>query len=649
MDEDIREGFLCPICVKDLGSFHKLQHHFESAHTAEDKAVFDQVKGLFTKAKGKILGRNEIAQIPDESYTTSSHQEQTIWEPQEIGITKSHFDTYKKVRDSRIDRFVIESNKVLIRLDKLMGHSKLTGKQNSKEFEQTLVPWVRDGDVPFCPTCGDRFYVTRRRHHCRLCGSIMCTKCSLFVPYDFADELVETLRESTSSMPRQRSRSLLVLPQSSSDNDMTVRCCHDCYRILRKRKDKIEQKYNQPLLVAFYEKLQTAKTTAEKLAPKYKEMATSLNQGEETFELGKANDLRLKLMKLYEVIDVVSKKIAAMDTENEENPPPGICLQLQSSIRRASHMYLQENMLTLQSLPSLPKLELLQKERRKEQERRVRRQREEAERERAEAKRLQELEKIKQERELAERDKMETSSFKRHQRQVSDISLNGIVLREGWTADNGIEKDVLQNHQHKNDEPDPLMEQIQHVQKMLHQAANAGQAEAVKTLTLNLEELKTEYKKQQSIKAFGGGVSNRGKTHSPNLGHSIQVNKNPFLDKKLPVRKSTPRPTSVKVAKSPNPFLEDEDSSSNPFLEDDDDSLNPFLSSPVQDAETNPFLTSNNYSPVSENETHQDPVFHQICYISKCLDNAVKSGKQDEAAILRQNLQELQSLYNKSR
>jgi len=43
--QDVREGFLCPICVKDLGSFHKLQNHFESTHSAEDKAVFEQVKG----------------------------------------------------------------------------------------------------------------------------------------------------------------------------------------------------------------------------------------------------------------------------------------------------------------------------------------------------------------------------------------------------------------------------------------------------------------------------------------------------------------------------------------------------------------------------------------------------------------------------
>lgn len=45
MDNEVREGFLCPICMTDLGSFHKLQNHFETSHTAEDKAVLDQIKG----------------------------------------------------------------------------------------------------------------------------------------------------------------------------------------------------------------------------------------------------------------------------------------------------------------------------------------------------------------------------------------------------------------------------------------------------------------------------------------------------------------------------------------------------------------------------------------------------------------------------
>ena len=45
--EAIREGFLCPICMRDLGTVLDLQKHFEDSHSNEDKDVVDQLKGMF--------------------------------------------------------------------------------------------------------------------------------------------------------------------------------------------------------------------------------------------------------------------------------------------------------------------------------------------------------------------------------------------------------------------------------------------------------------------------------------------------------------------------------------------------------------------------------------------------------------------------
>jgi len=44
---EIREGFLCPICVQDLGSVIQLQDHFELVHAGEDRAVLNQLKGCY--------------------------------------------------------------------------------------------------------------------------------------------------------------------------------------------------------------------------------------------------------------------------------------------------------------------------------------------------------------------------------------------------------------------------------------------------------------------------------------------------------------------------------------------------------------------------------------------------------------------------
>ena len=50
----IQEGFLCPICMKDLGGVAELQDHFEEEHSSEDKAVLQQLKGMLFWAEVQI-------------------------------------------------------------------------------------------------------------------------------------------------------------------------------------------------------------------------------------------------------------------------------------------------------------------------------------------------------------------------------------------------------------------------------------------------------------------------------------------------------------------------------------------------------------------------------------------------------------------
>jgi len=38
--------------------------------------------------------------------------------------------------------------------------------------------WIPDKDASECMTCGKIFSYARRKHHCRLCGHVVCGKCS---------------------------------------------------------------------------------------------------------------------------------------------------------------------------------------------------------------------------------------------------------------------------------------------------------------------------------------------------------------------------------------------------------------------------------------------------------------------------------------
>lgn len=40
--------------------------------------------------------------------------------------------------------------------------------------------WVEDSECTACSGCSKLFGVTRRKHHCRECGNIFCSKCSRY-------------------------------------------------------------------------------------------------------------------------------------------------------------------------------------------------------------------------------------------------------------------------------------------------------------------------------------------------------------------------------------------------------------------------------------------------------------------------------------
>lgn len=46
---EVKEGFLCPLCLKDLQSFYQLQEHYEEEHSGDDRHVRGQLKSEFSE------------------------------------------------------------------------------------------------------------------------------------------------------------------------------------------------------------------------------------------------------------------------------------------------------------------------------------------------------------------------------------------------------------------------------------------------------------------------------------------------------------------------------------------------------------------------------------------------------------------------
>ncbi|XP_006972616.1 rabenosyn-5 [Peromyscus maniculatus bairdii] len=496
---EVREGFLCPLCLKDLQSFYQLQSHYEEEHS-EDRDVKGQIKSLVQKArkaKNKLLKRegDDRVEPGTQGYESFSYGgvDPYMWEPQELGAVRSHLSDFKKHRAARIDHYVVEVNKLIIRLEKLTAFDR-TNTETSKirAIEKSVVPWVNDQDVPFCPDCGNKFSIRNRRHHCRLCGSIMCKKCMELIGLPLANKLTSASKDSlsTHTSPSQspnsvhgsRRGSISSMSSVSSvldeKDDDRIRCCTHCKDKLLKREQQMDEKEHTPDIVKLYEKLRLCMEKVDQKAPEYIRMAASLNAGETTYSLEHANDLRVEVQKVYELIDALSKKILTLGLNQDPSPHPNT-LRLQRMIRYSATLFVQEKLLGLMSLPTKEQFEELKKKRKQDLEQKRTMERQAA---------------LESRRKLEERQ----SGLASPAANGEVRSLRGIPapLRkaEGWLP--------LSEGQGQSEDPDPLLQQIYNITSFIRQAKAAGRTDEVRTLQENLRQLQDEYDQQQTEKAI---------------------------------------------------------------------------------------------------------------------------------------------------
>jgi rabenosyn-5 len=205
------EGFICPLCMMSLPGVSLLEKHVRENHddtaTGKMKANFKQFidKAKSSLSKGKLAqdgpvseGAAAVGHASDGSDDGDHHLINTsginplLWPEQEFGCNRDHMQRFRSKRDAKVQRIVVETNRLLVRLEKLL---KLLKNQHTmkpkqlKTLEQEIVPWKKDSDQKRCMKCLREFNLRRRKHHCRLCGDIICKSCSSFFPLSEACEL----------------------------------------------------------------------------------------------------------------------------------------------------------------------------------------------------------------------------------------------------------------------------------------------------------------------------------------------------------------------------------------------------------------------------------------------------------------------------
>lgn len=548
MAEEMKEGFLCPICMADLGDVIQLQVHFDEEHSKEDPAVVKNLKEIFGRIKKGMdvvprLASSESASEIVSILSPSNNQSNTgnkkavpgldqrgersdtvnvygteyeaSFNPVS-GISTQHIKdnhnlnklpsvskmaAFRQERSRRADMLAMDTNKLVIRLEKLMTSLPVEPIKR-RAHEQAVVPWVPEDVVKLCPNCAKSFNLTRRKHHCRLCGSIMCNDCSDFVDFGLARKLVNqsVMKENEGTegdATKQRGVAAASVEELASkmfeytgltEAQSKFRTCTYCLETLRKREARIRIKTEHPPILFYYTKLRELMDEGAKMSSQYQAMAAELNAGDSAQTKHKIDDakvLRLKLLKMAETVDAVSKRIAGLELVVNEDQDESVAVvdpvtlgsytTLKSRIRMASVNFVKETLVGLPGIPTEEELSKLQENRQKEASLRV----EEEKRQKARAQ-------IKFD-----------SSAKKQQRSGSEEGVRQSRSIQPVKFDNGFVSSLSGVDSYVSSD-DPIVQQMCNLREFISQARSAGRHDDASILEDNLKDLQQEYQKQRA-------------------------------------------------------------------------------------------------------------------------------------------------------
>ncbi|CEP08668.1 hypothetical protein [Parasitella parasitica] len=215
------------------------------------------------------------------------------------------------------------------------SNSILSMKLKYRDGEQSVTKWEDDRTVKTCPYCENSFTLINRKHHCRLCGKVVCgnARCSQMVPL-FTDMSSDTFDDEPVG---------------------DTRACRDCQRSVFRRKLRNEEASKPLPIIQLYNQLAITRRNIEKQLPKFHETILMLekeNIKAHTHEsFIKAATIRKSLLDNFTLYDTLAKSIKTL-------PVRSACMKrLQANICNAANIYLQQNMLPLQMLPRILKSE----------------------------------------------------------------------------------------------------------------------------------------------------------------------------------------------------------------------------------------------------------------------------------------------------
>ncbi|KAG8692578.1 carboxypeptidase Y-deficient [Ceratobasidium sp. 395] len=220
--------------------------------------------------------------------------------------------------------------------------------------EQAITKWEDDKDVSACPICITSFHpLTNRKHHCRLCGRVVCSlppkaptrpvTCSLLIVADprthKIDEVPDMIAYGVTLDEKERQGFL-----------KGVRVCRTCRSVVAKQQYHMEAA-TVPAFSRVYQAMLRLEAEIEEELPQFQELVLSIKTGNHSVSTAATAAARKSLIDRFHEYDRLAKRLQALPC-----PPGGSQERVQLAVAARANVFLQKHMFPLQTLPKMKQL-----------------------------------------------------------------------------------------------------------------------------------------------------------------------------------------------------------------------------------------------------------------------------------------------------
>lgn len=219
----------------------------------------------------------------------------------------------------------------------------------------------QDDSVTHCAICYTNFNFLIRKHHCRLCGRLVCNDpegermyCSILLPITSFIEKLPTLNYA--SIVKQNLPKMLELPLESQDR-ISLRCCVDCKNDLLhswKSSDELRQESDREIFT-IYNGILVLKNTIATLLPRYRKLVEKISNSDADADRLDLNNARLRLMSALKDFEGASTRFRTQFLQLQDGK---LCIkdeynnhkQLVLNMYQSTIMFLQDNLESFKGL-----------------------------------------------------------------------------------------------------------------------------------------------------------------------------------------------------------------------------------------------------------------------------------------------------------